>query len=222
MILFACARDASLPEIQKYGLRFSGLGHKMYRTLAGARRDCAGKILAVELEKTDLAGCTIKEKTVLVPRVRLSSFRNLNPYLPLADVVAGGGLVVKQIKRKNQVIVIHRRGVWDLPKGKLDDGESIETCASREVREELGIDEATIVGRAGETLHGYTRGRSYEIKTTHWFWMTTQATKFTPQAKEQIDKVIWMPWGDAKKKLAYPVLRDLLKGLNPSRAMAQD
>jgi 8-oxo-dGTP pyrophosphatase MutT (NUDIX family) len=51
-------------------------------------------------------------------------------------IKAGGGIVVNE---QNEVLLIYRRGKWDLPKGKLDDGETIEECALREVKEETGL-----------------------------------------------------------------------------------
>src|SRR5438046_1555734 len=47
-------------------------------------------------------------------------------------VQTGGGLVINE---KDEVLMIFRRGKWDLPKGKIDQGESIEQCAVREVKE---------------------------------------------------------------------------------------
>ena len=52
-------------------------------------------------------------------------------------VIAAGGLVTND---KNELLIMFRRGKWDLPKGKLDEGETIEACALREVREETGIE----------------------------------------------------------------------------------
>ena len=52
-------------------------------------------------------------------------------------VVAAGGLVTND---KNELLTMFRRGKWDLPKGKLDEEETIEACALREVREETGIE----------------------------------------------------------------------------------
>src|ERR1700730_7271010 len=53
-------------------------------------------------------------------------------------ILAAGGLVMDQHK---QVLLIHRKGKWDLPKGKLDKKESLEACALREVKEETGLKE---------------------------------------------------------------------------------
>jgi 8-oxo-dGTP pyrophosphatase MutT (NUDIX family) len=218
MILFACARDAIMPEIQRYGLRFSGLGHKLYRTLEGARRECGGKILVLELGPRELESCTLKERVVVAPLVALDAFRNLNPYLPPVAVAAGGGLVVRRRRGKHELVCIHRRGVWDLPKGKQDGGETIEGCALREVQEELGIEEVEVVKPAGQTVHGYTRSRIYHVKTTHWFWMRSGATSFEPQADEQIDEVQWVAWDEAASKLGYRTLRQLLRTLQPPDA----
>ena len=51
-------------------------------------------------------------------------------------IIAAGGLVTNE---NNELLMIFRRGKWDLPKGKLDKGETIEECAIREVEEETGI-----------------------------------------------------------------------------------
>ena len=57
-------------------------------------------------------------------------------------VEAAGGIV---LNAKDEVLMIHRLGQWDLPKGKVDMGETIEQAATREVSEECGIEEPTIV-----------------------------------------------------------------------------
>ena len=51
-------------------------------------------------------------------------------------IKAGGGLVKN---KAGQILLIFRRGKWDLPKGKLDDNETLLQCAIREVREETGL-----------------------------------------------------------------------------------
>ena len=56
--------------------------------------------------------------------------------MDLKSIIAAGGIVMN---KNNEVLLIHRRGKWDLPKGKLDCGETIEDTAVREVSEEVGI-----------------------------------------------------------------------------------
>ena len=115
--------------------------------------------------------------------------------------------------------MIHRRGVWDLPKGKLDPGETPEQAAVREVAEEVGIDLASVTrGRdLGTTTHGYLWPKRgvYAVKETFWYAMTTTATAFEPEAREGIDRVAYQPWATACDRLGYDSLRAHLAALDP-------
>lgn len=152
-------------------------------------------------------------KTIPVP---LEAIRNLSPYLPPSEIAAGGGIITRLKKGKLQVLVIFRRGVWDLPKGKLDKGETIEECALREIREETGIINVSIVQPLNVTVHVYAEDKRFRVKTTHWFEMLTSDNTFAPEEREGIKKVRWMDWKKAEKKLGYKVLRSML---NKSRQL---
>src|SRR5690349_7360504 len=87
-----------------------------------------------------------------------------------------------------------RRGKWDLPKGKLDEGETIEACALREVREETGIGNLELGSLVGVTHHEYFEKKLGDdvFKETHWFAMQANGeTKFNPQTEEDIETIIW-------------------------------
>lgn len=146
--------------------------------------------------------------------------QNLDPYRPPEPVTAAGGLIVRDPGSASgaggeepELLLIFRRGAWDLPKGKLDPGESVGECAVREVREEVGIDDLTVLGPAGTTLHGYPEGDRYMVKTTHWFFMRTPERDFTPEEREGIEEVRWVPWAEAEAMLGYDTLRDLVARL---------
>lgn len=149
-----------------------------------------------------------KKTSVTVP---LDSIRNLFPYRRPMEIAAGGGIITRMKKGKLQVLLIYRRGVWDLPKGKQDPGESIRKCARREVKEELGISNAKIVKPLDVTVHVYSEHRRLKVKTTHWYQMTTTDTKFTPEKREGIKKVEWHDWKKAEKAVGYKTLRKLLQ-----------
>ncbi len=59
----------------------------------------------------------------------VSAVRNRSPYRTPITVPAAGGVVVRSAEAP-EVLLIHRRGHWDLPKGKCDPGESPEACAA--------------------------------------------------------------------------------------------
>ena len=79
----------------------------------------------------------------------------------LPVVVAGGGLVYNN---KKEILFIYRNGKWDLPKGKIEKGEDIQTCAIREVEEETGVDGVSIIKFNAKTYHIFKRSGEYRLK----------------------------------------------------------
>ena len=107
------------------------------------------------------------------------------------ELAAAGG-VVKDAE--GHVLWIQRNGKWDLPKGKLEHGESLEEAAIREVFEETGIENVTITGEAFNTFHTYEAGGVIHLKSTFWYPMRHDGvqTKGRPQAIEGITDVTWL------------------------------
>src|ERR1044071_5972343 len=85
-------------------------------------------------------------------------------------VQAAGGLVTND---KDEILIIFRRGKWDLPKGKLDEGEKLEDCAIREVEEETGLKNVKLYSPLTVTFHTYHEGTKFILKESHWFMMGT-------------------------------------------------
>ena len=119
-------------------------------------------------------------------------FKKFNEYFKF--IVAAGGTVYN---KKNELLVIYRLNKWDLPKGKLEKGEDIPTCAIREVEEECNVDGLTIVKELGSTYHCYFHKNKWVLKRTYWFKMKTEYTgPLIPQTEEGIEKVIWLAKSD--------------------------
>ena len=117
----------------------------------------------------------------------------------LPVVVAGGGLVLNAQK---EVLFIYRNGRWDLPKGKIEKGESIEDGAIREVQEETGVEDLKITKFLQQTYHVFQRKGRYKLKVTHWYEMTTNYSgELIPEEKEGIEKVKWKNREKSRKAL---------------------
>ncbi len=118
--------------------------------------------------------------------------------------------------------MIYRRGVWDLPKGHLEEGEDLRECAAREVCEECGlVSELLAVGeRITKTTHSYVSvaGRAEEKHTT-WFVMCYRGAEgdAVPQTEEDITQVRWMTPDEARAAAAtsFETIRCVLDSLPP-------
>ena len=104
-------------------------------------------------------------------------------------IEAAGGLV----KNKNdEILMIYRFDKWDLPKGKIEKGETIEIAAIREVTEETGVKGLRIENFLQTTYHVFMNNGKYTLKEVHWYAMKTEYTgKLKPEKKEGIIKVKW-------------------------------
>jgi len=126
-------------------------------------------------------------------------------------VRAGGGLVENE---KAEVLFIFRRGKWDLPKGKLDPGETLETCALREVEEETGVGQLKLIKFLLITEHEYEESGQAILKETHWWLMKTSVNQpLIPQTEEDITELKWMGPPDFKivQQNTYPGILDVLR-----------
>lgn len=132
-------------------------------------------------------------------------------------IFAGGGVVVNE---EGSLLMIFRRGKWDLPKGKLDPGETIAACALREVQEETGLKTIELGAMIGETFHIYTENKKDLLKSTTWFHMRVSGVPvLIPQAEENILEAKWVPKNEIEEhaKLSYQGIRDVIKLSNLSK-----
>lgn len=125
-------------------------------------------------------------------------------------IKAAGGFVQNE---KNAVLMMFRRGKWDLPKGKLDKKESIEDCAIRETEEETGLRNIDLISPLITTYHTYHEGTKFMLKESSWFKMKVNGEqKLIPQTTEQISKLEWVNKDDLEKykKNSFPSVIDVL------------
>lgn len=127
-------------------------------------------------------------------------------------VVAAGGVVTN---KEGKVLFIYRNNKWDLPKGKLDKGETIEECALREVMEETGVKGLKIENFLKTTYHVFKNRGTYKLKEVHWFAMkTSYKGKLKGEKKEGIVRVKWKGPKKIKKALqnSYTNIKILFEG----------
>lgn len=132
------------------------------------------------------------------------------------NITAAGGVVVNE---DQQVLMIFRRGKWDLPKGKLEDGESPELCAEREVMEETGLGKIERERFLITTYHTYEEKRKNILKETHWYLFRSPGhQQTTPQTEEDILEARWVSLSGIEPFLAksYELIRDVIGAAFPA------
>jgi len=104
-------------------------------------------------------------------------------------IEAAGGF----IQKGDEYLFIHRHGRWDLPKGKLEKGESVREAAIRECEEECGVKNLKIEKSLGSTFHLYPYKKGIALKQSYWFYMNTAFEgPLVPQTGESIEKAEWV------------------------------
>ncbi len=112
-------------------------------------------------------------------------------------IKAAGGVVFNE---NNELLVIKRDGLWDLPKGKVEQDETKKAAAIREVEEECGISNLSIKNKFSKTYHTYTTNNSKILKTTHWYLMRYKGNEnLVPQLEERITEIKWIPANRVKR-----------------------
>ena len=127
-------------------------------------------------------------------------------------VEAAGGVVADD---EGRIVMIHRRGRWDLPKGHRDAGESLSECAAREIEEECGLSQLTVDKEICSTLHFYDTYGRWELKRTTWFAVRALGSIATaPQTEEDIERVEWCELNEALRRSqceSYPTIAKVME-----------
>jgi len=114
-------------------------------------------------------------------------------------LVAAGGLITNQ---EEEILLMFRRGKWDLPKGKQDEGENLEACALREVEEETGA-----IGEIVEPVtpidYWYQMDEEKRHKTVYYYLMRFVGGDITKHDWE-MENVEWLPEDKVAERLTYP------------------
>ncbi|HCY40517.1 MAG TPA: NUDIX hydrolase [Prolixibacteraceae bacterium] len=137
------------------------------------------------------------------------------------EIPAAGGLVQNG---DGSLLFIKRLGVWDLPKGKIEKGETPENAAIREVEEECGLSGLKIIRQLDSTFHIYRSPYlkfpdNLVLKETKWFLMNcSEKQKLVPQVEENIEEVKWFAMNEIEGAMAntYLSLREFLAKTIPA------
>jgi 8-oxo-dGTP pyrophosphatase MutT (NUDIX family) len=131
---------------------------------------------------------------------------------PTEVVQAAGGLLVRRHGGELQIAVVHRpeHQDWSFPKGKLEEGETFEVAALREVHEETGLT-CRLLRFIGHTEYVDRKGRP---KAVAYWVMGPEDGAFVPN--DEVDELRWLDLTQAAQTLSYERDQELLTVLMAS------
>jgi 8-oxo-dGTP pyrophosphatase MutT (NUDIX family) len=150
-------------------------------------------------------------KSVRKPPGQDSGKDQANRLRTVAETSAGGLVVDTETGRAAVIGRLDRRGrlLWSLPKGHVEQGETAEQAAVREVAEETGIDSA-VVAALGSIDYWFVAEDHRVHKTVHHFLLRAVGGELS-DADVEVTEVAWVPLGDLPARLAYADERRLVR-----------
>jgi len=147
------------------------------------------------------------------------------PYAKRVDEVSAGGLVIDAtgklgllIGRRDHKDATGQKILWSLPKGHIEEGESPEEAALREVQEETGI-VSVIEKSLGVIDFWFMAGGMRIHKTVHHYLFRENGGLLAAQESE-VDEVAWFPLAEIVDRLAYPDEKKLIARTNAAQEMS--
>jgi len=168
----------------------------------------------IDLEKLFIDSINNREKIIYI-YINKNIQKIFKEILTKVKIIKAAGGLVKN--GKGEYLFIYRLGKWDLPKGKVEEGEKIKITARREVEEECGITIDYLGKKICSTYHTYSMSNKLVLKQTNWYEMgINKSPTLTPQLEEDITQAEWVKPSSLKeiRNNTYPLILDILHELS--------
>jgi 8-oxo-dGTP pyrophosphatase MutT (NUDIX family) len=128
--------------------------------------------------------------------------------------VSSGGVIYRRHAGATEIALIRVRNRWGLPKGHVEEGESVDQTAVREVREETGL-EGRVSRKLGDIRYSYrdkvTTGEPIRIYKRVSFYLLRYLKGDVRDHDHEVDEARWFPIEEAIKNLKFASERKMVQ-----------
>jgi ADP-ribose pyrophosphatase YjhB (NUDIX family) len=137
---------------------------------------------------------------------------------------SAGGVVYRRDEsgRPLFLLILDPYGNWGLPKGHLEEGETPEAAALREVAEESSLTDLRTEAEL-QTIDWYFRNEDRLVhKFCHFFLLESRSGEAVPQVEEGISACVWLPLAEALRTITYANAREVLQSAGERLGIAAE
>jgi 8-oxo-dGTP diphosphatase len=135
--------------------------------------------------------------------------------IPTRSQVSAGGVAYRRRDDQIEVVLISvgERGRWQLPKGMIDEAESIEAAAMREVREETGLDTEMVrsVDKVEYWFYSKSRGRGIRFHKVVHFYLLRCLSGDVRDHDDEVNEARWFEINEAIEALTFPNEKNIVQ-----------
>lgn len=128
--------------------------------------------------------------------------------------ISAGGVIYRRQKGQIEIALIHVRKRWGLPKGHVEEGESVGEAAVREVREETGL-EGRAAKKLGDITYWYraktTEGEPIRIFKRVYFYLLRYLKGDVRNHDHEVDEARWFPIEEAIGNLRFATEKKMVR-----------
>ena len=153
----------------------------------------------------------VKETTL--DKIKSAVFRKKSTIQAIVREPTSGGIVFRMTKDKKDIEILliqDSKGRWTIPKGHIEPGETAKVTARREITEETGLKNVSVLTWLGKIQFKYRRLEKLVLMTTQIYLVQALDDHEKPTPEKWMKGIAWFPFAEALDLIEYEDIEKLM------------